>query len=218
MFRLHPEQQRPRSTAPTRVASASDLCARRLPRSRRGVSAFNSLHFNRPPARPDRMGRERRDRMGRERRDRRFRPCRKGSAFLGSVSPTLVPYQTFKPFNLQTCQRSSGSRSLSNSFRIRTLEKPARKPFGIRTFKTQDLKGDYVFDTDACYGRETVAGECLVGILRTGRPCYHSCEMKVEKRKFDQALKKMLRAKPEPRKKIKTRGRRGVKTPILAKP
>jgi hypothetical protein len=88
----------------------------------------------------------------------------------------------------------------------------------MRTFKTQDLKGDYVFDTEACYSRETVAGECLVGILRTGRPCYHSCEMKVEKRKFDQALKKMLRAKPEPRKKIKTQGRRGPKTPILAKP
>ncbi len=80
------------------------------------------------------------------------------------------------------------------------------------------LKGDYVFDTEACYGRETVAGEYLVGILRTGQPCYHSCEMKVEKRKFDQALKKMLRAKPEPRKKIKTQGRRGPKTPILAKP
>jgi hypothetical protein len=42
--------------------------------------------------------------------------------------------------------------------------------------------------------------------------------MKVEKRKFDQALTKLLRAKPEPRKKIKTRGRRGAKTPILAKP
>jgi hypothetical protein len=42
--------------------------------------------------------------------------------------------------------------------------------------------------------------------------------MKVEKRKFDMALAKMLRAKPEPRKKIKTPGRRGPKTPILAKP
>jgi hypothetical protein len=42
--------------------------------------------------------------------------------------------------------------------------------------------------------------------------------MKVEKRKLDQALTKMLRAKPEPRKRIKTQGRRGPKTPILAKP
>lgn len=42
--------------------------------------------------------------------------------------------------------------------------------------------------------------------------------MKVEKRKFDQALTKMLRAKPKPRKKIKTPGRRGPKTAILAKP
>jgi hypothetical protein len=39
--------------------------------------------------------------------------------------------------------------------------------------------------------------------------------MKVGKRKFDNALTKMLRAKPEPRKKIKTQGRRGPKTPIL---
>jgi hypothetical protein len=54
--------------------------------------------------------------------------------------------------------------------------------------------------------------------FRTGRPCYHARRMKVEKRKFDQALAKLLRAKPEPRKKIKTRGRRGAKTPILAKP
>jgi len=54
--------------------------------------------------------------------------------------------------------------------------------------------------------------------FRTRRPCYHACEMKVEKRKFDDALTKLLRAKPEPRKKIKTQGRRGPKTPILAKP
>ncbi len=43
-------------------------------------------------------------------------------------------------------------------------------------------------------------------------------KMKVEKRKLDQALTKMLRAKPEPRKKIRTQVRRGAKTPILAKP
>ena len=54
--------------------------------------------------------------------------------------------------------------------------------------------------------------------FRTRQPCYHAREMKVEKRKFDHALTKMLRAKPEPRKKIKTPGRRGPKTPILAKP
>jgi hypothetical protein len=53
---------------------------------------------------------------------------------------------------------------------------------------------------------------------RTRQPCYHARKMKVEKRKFDMALAKMLRAKPEPRKKIKTPGRRGPKTPILAKP
>ncbi len=54
--------------------------------------------------------------------------------------------------------------------------------------------------------------------LRTCQLCYHAREMKVEKRKFDNALTKLLRAKPEPRKKIKTPGRRGPKTPILAKP
>ena len=34
--------------------------------------------------------------------------------------------------------------------------------------------------------------------LRTRQPCYPARKMKVEKRKFDQALTKMLRAKPEP--------------------
>jgi hypothetical protein len=43
-------------------------------------------------------------------------------------------------------------------------------------------------------------------------------EMKIEKRKFDALLGKLLKAKPEPRKAIKTQGRKGSKTPILAKP
>jgi hypothetical protein len=38
--------------------------------------------------------------------------------------------------------------------------------------------------------------------------------MKVEKEKFDALLGKLLKAKPEPRKKIKTTGKRGSK-PIL---
>jgi hypothetical protein len=42
--------------------------------------------------------------------------------------------------------------------------------------------------------------------------------MKVEKEKFDNALARLLKAKPEPRKKIKTTGRRGSKAPILSKP
>jgi hypothetical protein len=42
--------------------------------------------------------------------------------------------------------------------------------------------------------------------------------MKVEKKKFDDLLAKLLKAKPEPRKKIKTTGRRGSKVPILSKP
>jgi hypothetical protein len=41
--------------------------------------------------------------------------------------------------------------------------------------------------------------------------------MKVEKDKFDSLLGKLLKAKPEPRKKIKTKGRKGPKSPILAK-
>jgi hypothetical protein len=40
--------------------------------------------------------------------------------------------------------------------------------------------------------------------------------MKVEKQKFDDLLGKLLKAKPEPRKKIKTTGKRTPK-PILAK-
>jgi hypothetical protein len=41
--------------------------------------------------------------------------------------------------------------------------------------------------------------------------------MKVEKDKFDSLLGKLLKAKPEPRKKIKTKGKRTAK-PILPKP
>jgi hypothetical protein len=41
--------------------------------------------------------------------------------------------------------------------------------------------------------------------------------MKVEKQKFDSLLGKLLKAKPEPRKQIKTQGRKGSKTPVLAK-
>ncbi len=40
---------------------------------------------------------------------------------------------------------------------------------------------------------------------------------KVSKDKFDSLLSKLIQAKPEPRKKIKTQGRKGSKTPILAK-
>jgi len=42
--------------------------------------------------------------------------------------------------------------------------------------------------------------------------------MKVQKEKFDAVLTKLLKAKPEPRKKIKAQGRKGSKAPILAKP
>lgn len=39
--------------------------------------------------------------------------------------------------------------------------------------------------------------------------------MKVEKEKFDALLHKMVSAKPEPRHKIKTKGKHAPKTPIL---
>jgi len=41
--------------------------------------------------------------------------------------------------------------------------------------------------------------------------------MKVLKEKFDNLLGKLIAAKPEPRKKIKTQGRKGSKAPILTK-
>ena len=41
--------------------------------------------------------------------------------------------------------------------------------------------------------------------------------MKANKEKFDALLGKLLKAKPEPRKKIKTQGKRGPKTPILSR-
>jgi len=40
---------------------------------------------------------------------------------------------------------------------------------------------------------------------------------KVRKDRFDALLTKLLAAKPEPRKKIKTQGRTGSKSPILGK-
>ena len=41
--------------------------------------------------------------------------------------------------------------------------------------------------------------------------------MKVEKKKFDTILVKLIKAKPEPRTGIKTQGRKGSKAPILGK-
>jgi hypothetical protein len=40
--------------------------------------------------------------------------------------------------------------------------------------------------------------------------------MKVSKEKFDAVLGKLIAAKPEPRKKIKTQGKSGSKAPILS--
>jgi len=40
----------------------------------------------------------------------------------------------------------------------------------------------------------------------------------VEKPKFDEAFARILQAKPVPREKIKARGKRAAKTPIIQKP
>jgi hypothetical protein len=87
----------------------------------------------------------------------------------------------------------------------------------LQVFILKNLNGDYAFDTETEFGME-IGSDIGIASFRTCQPCYHAREMKVEKRKFDHALTKMLRAKPEPRKKIKTPGRRSSKTPILAKP
>jgi hypothetical protein len=42
--------------------------------------------------------------------------------------------------------------------------------------------------------------------------------MKVEKKKFDAALRALLESKPIPQKKIKTTGKHGSKTPLFPKP
>jgi hypothetical protein len=42
--------------------------------------------------------------------------------------------------------------------------------------------------------------------------------MRVEKKKFDDLLGKLLKAKPEPRKKIKTQGKRTSRPILPAKP
>jgi len=41
--------------------------------------------------------------------------------------------------------------------------------------------------------------------------------MKTNKKRFDEVLGKLLGAKAKPLKKIRTKGRKGPKTPILAK-
>jgi hypothetical protein len=40
----------------------------------------------------------------------------------------------------------------------------------------------------------------------------------VEKKNFDDALHRILQSKPIPKSKVKTSGKNGPKTPILAKP
>lgn len=42
--------------------------------------------------------------------------------------------------------------------------------------------------------------------------------LKISKEVFDLALSAILKTKPMPREKIKTRGQRGPKTPILSRP
>jgi hypothetical protein len=99
---------RPRPTVPCPsprpksllVPSSSDLSARRLPRSRRGVSALGSL-----------------------------------------PSPSFRNLQTFQLSNLPTFPRAI-------PFTIRSSAKRVRNSCRMRSFKTQDLKGNYVLDTD----------------------------------------------------------------------
>lgn len=47
------------------------------------------------------------------------------------------------------------------------------------------------------------------------RQYVNMASMKVEKKKFDNALAKLLQAKPKPRKKIKTQGKHGKKKAII---
>lgn len=42
--------------------------------------------------------------------------------------------------------------------------------------------------------------------------------LKVDKDKFDATFKRLLQSKPIPRAKIKSKGKRGPKTPILSRP
>ena len=51
----------------------------------------------------------------------------------------------------------------------------------------------------------------VVGKFNTRKPGH----LRIEK--FDDLLAKLIKAKPEPRKKIKTQGKRGPKTPILSR-
>jgi hypothetical protein len=42
--------------------------------------------------------------------------------------------------------------------------------------------------------------------------------MKVEKKRFDDTLEKLLKAKPVPREEVKTKGKHGSKKPIITQP
>ncbi len=67
---------------------------------------------------------------------------------------------------------------------------------------------DYLLGQVSKVGSGPVAERPIAPTLYLGR-------MKVEKEKFDALLGKLLKAKPEPRKKIKTQGKRGPK-PIMS--
>ena len=71
----------------------------------------------------------------------------------------------------------------------------------------------------ALISRPTGPGKTLLAFSAKGKfaSVEKAVEVKVEKIKFDNALAKLLRAKPQPRKKIKTQGKRGPRTPILSK-
>lgn len=67
------------------------------------------------------------------------------------------------------------------------------------------------------YNRSDVLAHVRGVRIPPAPPLWYHPRMKVEKQKFDALLSKVLRAKPVPRKKIKT-AKRHTPTPILKKP
>jgi hypothetical protein len=69
-------------------------------------------------------------------------------------------------------------------------------PFSAKSFRINTCKSLSKQTALTAIMHLTQKGVQVWKSRRTRQPCYHAREMKVEKRKFDHALTKMLRAKP----------------------
>ena len=173
------------SLLPSRRSEESSPCPRYPPAFRATIRPTPTVLLARNDGTPERSARR-----SRAARDRRFRPCRKGSAFL-QFAPRANPFRPFSstlraPLRTHESPQPLSHHALAHNFRhtpgwgshlsnqrrrpsvalpparlatlhsplpailftICTFAKHAPNLFGMRSFKTQNLKGDYAFDTE----------------------------------------------------------------------